>query len=197
MNEQIVGRLGQLLGVAVCLPKLIFIPNDLVGWEFRNGSFLERGWAHGSLAVPGAIETHTLDHRTEDDNRARHVGFFALYDLLIGNDPQWLIEAASQNAYFSHDHGYYLSGAGHWDETYLDAHKDDDVKLGSDPAGLIQADCETLADQLDDLGIEDVVGVLHGLPEDWPVTEKQLTAVAHFVHHRRGQVAQRLRGLVP
>jgi len=51
INEEIVARLGTLIGAAVCEPTLVYMPQQLAGWEFRQGYVVEVGWAHGSLAT--------------------------------------------------------------------------------------------------------------------------------------------------
>jgi hypothetical protein len=62
------------------------------------------------VAVDPAVETRSLEHRADDDNRRRHAGIYALCDWLAGSDMQWLCGVAEDNAYYSHVHGYYLAG---------------------------------------------------------------------------------------
>jgi hypothetical protein len=111
VNEQIVARLGLLIGAPVCVPKLVYMPPPLVGWEFRagQGRLIEEGWAHGSRAVHHTVETHDLASRAKNDNARRHVGIYALYDWCGGSDPQWL-RAGAEEEYHSHDHGHYFPG---------------------------------------------------------------------------------------
>src|SRR5919109_2283208 len=123
VNEQVVGRLGKLVGIGVCEAQLVEITEDLAGWEFAGGKALEPGWAHGSRAVEGAIETNTLDHRADDENASRHAGFVALFDWLGGSDPQWLYSTTDSNRYFSHDHGHYL-GTPEWTIDTLDQRRE-------------------------------------------------------------------------
>jgi len=111
ITEQIVGRLATLIRAPACEVELVRV-DAIAGWEFRPGTARvgEPGWAHGSVAVDPAIETRALEHRIDDDNRRRHAGIYALCDWLAGSDVQWLYGVEEDNAYYSHDHGYYLTG---------------------------------------------------------------------------------------
>jgi HipA-like protein len=193
--EQIVARLGDLLGIAGCRSKLINIPPTLAGWQFHpSGKQLETGWAHGSVPVDPALETRALDHRTDDENAVRQAGFFVLYDWLLGADPQWLIATADENAYHSHDHGYYLGGP-EWSEASLTAALGAPHELGMPGAGLSDVELARLAGELETLSAEQVIQALSGLPLSWPITEDELEAVLEFSMERRQDVADRARSL--
>lgn len=196
VTEQIVGRLATLIGAPVCEVALVEL-DAIVGWEFRPGSgrFVETGWAHGSVALDPAIETRSLDHRTDDDNRRRHGGIYAMCDWLAGSDVQWLYGVDEHNAYYSHDHGYYLTGPD-WTQTSLAAGRDAAYTISIPPDQLDDAELTRLADALDGLTRQDIEGELSKLPGNWPVDDSELDAVADFVDHRRGPVAARLRAIV-
>ena len=130
ITEQIVARFGALIGVAVCEPQLVLL-DGIVGYEFRAGRFVEPGWAHGSLAVQPVLETRALENRSDDDNRVRQAGFFALHDWLAGSDAQWLYDTSSDNMYFSHDHGFYLTGP-NWTVDTLQQATAAEFSLGTD-----------------------------------------------------------------
>lgn len=195
INEQIVARLGQLIGVAVCEPQLTEIPSDLDGWEFRPGHTLQQGYAHCGLAVEGAIETHALEHRADDENAVRQAGFFALHDWLGGADPQWLRSTTDNNACFSHDHGHYLWGPA-WTKDSLEQKVHDAAPLGQDPASLDADEIERLASRLEALSREDIATALANLPEGWPINAEAKEAVVDFAFGRRQAVADRLRAMV-
>jgi hypothetical protein len=195
VTEQIVGRLGTLIGAPVCAVELVQIPAALAGWEFRPGMALIEGWAHGSLAADPVIETHSLDHRAMDDNARRHAGICALHDWLGGADPQWLMRGA-ENEYLSHDHGWYLPPDGpSWTVDTLRAAVDASFQIQTPPAGLDGGELTRLADRLDEITRQDLETELSNIPPDWPVTDEELNAVAKFADSRRGNVAVRLRAL--
>lgn len=195
ITEQIVARLGRLIGTPVCRPELILL-DGVEGFEFRPGHHVEPGWAHGSLAVDPALEVRELRDRTDDDNRRRHAGLFALHDWLAGSDAQWLYDTASDNAYFSHDHGFYLTGPD-WTELSLARQIGADFSLGLDATGLDRDELASLADRLEALSKSQIETEISQLPAGWPVGEGELQAVADFAEARRKSVAQRLRRLVP
>lgn len=194
-TEQIVGRLGALIDAPVCQVQLVSL-DGIVGFEFTSGRSVEAGWAHGSLAVDPALEIRDLANRSEDDNRRRHAGIFALHDWLAGSDVQWLYATNEDNAYYSHDHGFYLNGP-NWTDLSLANAAQSDFGLSMDTAGLDPAELNRLADRLDALTAEEIETAISMIPSTWPVGEGELQAVADFAHARRAAVAARLRGLVP
>lgn len=195
ITEQIVGRLGRLIGVGVCEPQLVLL-DGLAGWEFRAGHFVDPGWAHGSLAVEPVLETRSLDFRPADDNRRRHAGFFALHDWLAGSDAQWLYDTSADNMYFSHDHGFYLAGPA-WTTSSLTSRRGETFVLSLDRAGLDTAEIGRLSDRLDQLTRDEIEVEVFQMPASWPVGDDELTAVTDFADQRRPGAAERLRRLLP
>lgn len=195
MTEQIVGRLAAVIGAPACEVALVEL-DAIAGWEFRPGSgrFVESGWAHGSVAVDPAMETRGLDHRTDDDNRRRHCGIYALCDWLAGSDVQWLYGVAEDNAYYSHDHGYYLTGPD-WTETSLAARRDAPYTLSIPPGQLDVAELSRLADALDGLTRQDIDGELSKMPPDWPVTDSTPWLPSSIIGVAGGCAAARNGGL--
>lgn len=191
-TEQVVGRLGKLIGAGVCDVSLVWIPDDLAGWEYRPGKQLEAGWAHGSRDVEPVTLASQLEHRANDDNRRRHAGYFALYDWLVGADPQWLIRVPSDWMYFSHDHGHYLPGGPNWSIQSLRDHGADEHRLAQDIAGLDGAELHRLADALEAMTEADIAESLEDLPHEW-LSDDELEEVISFASARGGPVADRLR----
>jgi hypothetical protein len=196
VNEQIVGRLGQLIGVATCDVALVRIPEALAGWEFRPGHALEAGWAHGSAAVEGVVETHSLDDRGSNENARRHAGFYALHDWVGGSDPQWLTAGGEDAAYYSHDHGHYFPGGPGWSEATLQQHGTAASVLGIPATGLDAAELDRLADRIDAATEEEIVHIVSNIPAGWPVTDGELERLVDFLLARRGPVAERLRAMM-
>jgi hypothetical protein len=194
-NEQVVARLGLLIGAPVCWPELVRIPAALVGWEFRPGRVLEEGWAHGSLAVQPAVEAHDLMNRALDDNARRHAGVYALFDWLGGSDPQWLT-VGTDLEYHSHDHGHYFPGGPAWTTGSLQQEAATPFVLGQPTTGLDASELERLAVAVEAVSEEEVLSVMAKVPADWPVTDEELEALADFVLDRRSSVAGRLRSYV-
>lgn len=196
VSEQIVGRFAALLSIATCRVELVYIPVELAGWEFRAGAYLAEGWMHGSAAEDPVTESRSLDRRVHDDNARRHAGYFALYDWLFGNDPQWLVKQTADWMYYSHDHGHYFPNCHHWTIASLAANRDTPNPLQSDAAGLDSTSLNDMADGLEALSRSELVNALADLPPDWPVSDADLEAIVDFADHRRGGAASRLRALV-
>ncbi len=199
INEQLVGRLGQVLGAATCEVALIRIPEDLAGWQFCswNSSLqLEPGWAHGSAEVAGAVETRTMRSRISDDNARRHAGLYAIYDWLCGEDPQWLACGSQQDAFFSHDHGSYFPNGPGWTVDSLRRHGLRSHTLPFTPDGLDPEELARLADRLQAITPEELAAVGSSLPATWPVGDDELKALLDFVQDRRRATAERLRAMI-
>jgi len=197
VNEQIVGRLGQAIGVEVCEPMLVEVPADLAGYEYHPGHHLEEGWVHGSRAISGVTEARSLGHHADDENARRHAGFLALHDWLSGGDAQWLVAGDEDNAYYSHDHGHYFAPHGGPNWTAESLAQDAGLATPGFPLAPDQAldasELSRLADALEVLTAEEINSELAKLPSTWPVSDEELDAVAHFADNRRAGVAERLR----
>jgi hypothetical protein len=196
VTEQIVARLGALIGAPVCEGRLVRL-DEIVGWEFRPGSGrpVDAGWAHGSRAIDPGLETRTLAHRTDDDNRSRQAGLYALCDWLLGSDVQWLYALDEDNAYYSHDHGYYLGGPG-WNIESLRARANEPAPLSIPSVGLDPDELNRLAGALEGMTRAMIEDALSGLPADWPVSVGELESLAVVLDGRRAPVAARLRAMV-
>lgn len=177
---------------------MVYIPAGLAGWEYRPGNFLEEGWVHGSLAESPVTETHQLKHRQEDDNRARHASFFAVFDWLWGSDPQWLVKEPASWMYFSHDHGWYLPPSGpNWTVAELSATRNTPHEFASDRTDLDGGELERLAQSLEGLSSDDLADAIALLPREWMATDAELEAVVDFAASRSRPVAARLRAMSP
>ncbi len=196
VTEQIVGRLGSLIGAPVCDCKLISL-DEITGWEIRHGTgrMIEAGYAHGSRAVEPTLETRELKYRSDDDNSRRHCGLYALSDWLYCGDLQWLRATDQENAYYSHDHGFFLTGLD-WTRESLAARGAEQGPITLDPNQLDPGELHRLADVLEGLDSPDIESAISGLPVSWSVSDEELAAVAHFANMRKAPVAARLRALV-
>jgi hypothetical protein len=197
VNEQLVARLGLLIGAPVCRPELVYIPAALVGWEIRPGSgrLLEEGWAHGSQAVDLVVETRDISaNRGADDNRRRQAGIYALHDWCGGSDSQWLM-AGPESEFHSHDHGHYFPGGPAWTIASLQGAAGTSYAIPTPPAGLDATELQQLAAQLEVVSEQDIATVASKIPAGWAVQDDELEALVDFIYDRRPQVAQRLRNL--
>ena len=191
VNEYVVGRLGALIGAPCCDVALIDVP------PAHATAGLSEGVASGSLEVAGATEIKGhLAHRLADDNRRRHAGAFALWDLCFGADPQWLVQAADQHRTWSHDHGHFFPSGPNWSDQSLRDHVNVAHQLGGEVSGLDPDHLETVARNIDDLTSDAIASVMSAVPCAWPVLDAELESLGWFVDGRRADVASRLRSLI-
>lgn len=196
-TEHVVGHAGELIGAPACEVAVVEIPADLVGWEFRPGSHLEAGFAHGSLAVEDAQESRALDFRQRDDNRRRHAGVFALYDWCWGGDDQWLYCETDERKLYSHDHGWYLPEVGpDWSEATLAARVDEPHPAAYPHDDLDAGALGDFADRLEAVSRAELVALLAAVPASWPVPGTDLDALGFFLERRAPAVAGRLRAMI-
>jgi hypothetical protein len=193
VTENIVGRVGALVGAPVCDVAVVRIPSAIAGWEFRPGQRLVEGFAHASRDVPDVIQEGTLLFRADDDNARRHVGIYALYDWCWGGDNQWLYCTTDENRIHSHDHGWYLPDVGNdWTEASLTAQQGTTHELGEDHTGVdVGAVTDAIA-ALRTVTREDLAAILRDVPSSWPATDDELEAVGAFLEDRANDVADRL-----
>jgi hypothetical protein len=197
--EQVVASAGKLIGAPVCHTSLIRIPAALAGTVMRPGyPPLEEGLAHASLALDHAEEKRpNLESRTNDDNKSRHVGVYALYDWCFGNDQQWLYDLDNDHALYSHDHGLYLppAGRGLWTRADLIRQVGEPHELPDPPTELCSEAVKRFALALEAVTRSDLAGILSAIPAGWPVSDQELEALGWFLERRAPEVADRLRGL--
>jgi hypothetical protein len=198
VDEYIVGRVGQAISAPVCEVAVIKIREEHRGWEFRPGAALEPGLSYACREIPDAQEVKgTLSHRALDENRRRHVGIYALWDLCWGSDPQWLHQTTDDERIFSHDHGLYFPNGQGWAEDALTQHVDDPHPWPEDPRDLDPGAIDDVAQRVADLSLAALVPILLSVPAVWPVQNEALEALGWFLEGRANPVADRLRSMKP
>lgn len=198
INEQLVGRLGQLIEVATCEVTLIRLPPELADWEFRRGRKLVPGYAHASVAVPTAIETRSIRHPQDDDNPSRLTGLGVLADWCWAGDHQWLYEPTEENRYFSHDHGHYFPSGPNWTTASLAANDALAKAPGAGHFPMTRTDVvHRIIDRMEQIKAEAIASAFAGLPKSWQVTDDELVAMVEYLDRRRAAVIARLQNAHP
>lgn len=195
INEQIVGRAAALIGAPACGVALIEVTPDVAGWNYHDQLTLELGIAHGSAAVTDGLEQRTLTSGTEDDNRRRHAGIFALWDWCWGGDEQFLYATTDDNRIYSHDHGHFFPGGPNWTVDLLTQSVDVPMPLPRPATDLDVSTLHTLADRLDQIPRSGLQEVLGNIPRAWPISDEELETMGYFLEYRAAGVAVRLRQL--
>ncbi|MBD8023463.1 hypothetical protein [Microbacterium gallinarum] len=194
-NEVIVGEVGELLGAPVRERVLVVVPPAVCAWA----DFPVRGVsgplvAHASHHVTGAVDDDELRYTKRDDNARRQAAMAGLWDLCVGEDPQWLYETSAAYSVWSYDHGlWFTTGEGDWDETILERLIDTDSTIPRLPAGINLDRLVEVADVINQLSPEQLLTVMSAVPVEWGTDDRDLEAMAWFLYSRRRPVAERLR----
>jgi len=194
-NEVIVGALGSRLGAPVrqCVlasvaPGLLLRPDGSRG-PARGPSSV----AHASLHLESALEDDDLTYTRRDDNSRRQVWIMALWDLCLGQDPQWLYDSSEDYTIWSYDHGlWFWSGEGDWDPAMLRRSVLEDSTYAPRPHGLDRSTVAEVAEALADLTRNDLLKVVSAVPIEWGIPDVDLEHLAWFLYERREMVADRL-----
>ena len=194
INEFVVSRVGQLIGAAVCRVELVEPAPELLGTQLPFGQTIASGIASGSQDIGGAEERRVLDRRTDDTNRKRHVGMYAIYDWCWGVDAQYLYRVGGDWEVHSHDHGNFFSGPS-WTEGDLLARVNMPHELGTARSGLDSAAKEEVADAIEAVTTMDIEAILRQVPASWGATDRELEALGWFLDSRTAAVATRIRHL--
>ncbi|WP_372719370.1 hypothetical protein [Novipirellula sp.] len=196
-TEQLVAGMGRLIDAPVCKTRLMTIPQDFHGEVLDNGTVLESGIVHASHDVGNCAfdKWYEPQYRPQDDNRRRHAGYFALFDWCWGDDMQWLYDLEDDRKTYSHDHGHFLPGSPDWTVETLLQSAQDSHELSADGDGLDDNELSRLAERLESLTIEEIAGVIRGIPAAWPVSDEELETAGAFFDFRRIPAAGRLRAL--
>lgn len=195
--EQVIARVGLVLGASVVQPYLVQIPVGMKLPTMSNGRVAQPGIAHATRSYAACFEEKTPPgRRTEDDNKRRQVGIYALIDLARGADFQYLYDSQNNNAIVSHDHGLYACCTGTMEVAAMIANVAVPVPPpGGDTLGLDAAEVIRVADRLGALAQSEIGDILNLVPSTWPVSDDQLGTLGWFLHQRAGGVASRLRAM--
>ena len=199
VNEQIVARCGDLIGAPMCEVAIVEVPDALAG--DLHGIRIEPGLAHGSRDVPLTVNERRLAHRTRDDNYRRHVGVYALHDWCWGRDSQWLYALEDDHKTYSHDHGHFFPDGPDWNRNIERTLEQINVphelwkEISASVAGIDAAEVRRMSERLSGVRSDELVGILSGIPESWPVSDADLEHIGFFLESRAPQVAKRLLAL--
>lgn len=190
INDQIVARLGHLIGAAVCEVKIVRIPEAMAGTVISGGRTLDASLVHGSRHLDGAEFNRLCPYKDRDDNRHRIATLEALYDWCCGGDDQWLFATEMDYTVYSHDHGHYFRHT--WTPESLMAIGQQEFRSRAGNDGLSAESLCQAAAQIRAIEPEQIRDVISRVPSTWDVTDQELNAVGRLVDARRGPVADRL-----
>ncbi len=197
VNEVIVEEVGRLIGAPVRHRELSRIPASLTSW----GSFpVPRSdtdlIAHASLHLPNAIDSDDLTYTRRGQNARRQASMMVLWDLCVGEDPQWLYDASDGYAIWSYDHGlWFTTGEGDWTPQVLIDLVDTVATYPNVPRGISAPALLETADRVERLTPEQLLGAMSAVPVEWLPERFDLEVMAWFLYRRAPAVAERARSL--
>ncbi len=191
INEQIVARLGLLLGAPITEVQIVDLAK-LIEVE-RNLAHLSSGTAHGSLFVPNCFDSRDLLATSDDMNRPRLALLAVLYGWTEASDRQFLFSNTRPRLIYSVDHGHFFPNSPDW--TVEDILETDNVQLDAflfrecnfTPIEINQS-LDALA-QIDEEAVVKIVGVP---PVEWGITiEERVMMVEYLIRRQRNLLALR------
>ncbi len=190
--ERIVTNIGRVIGAPVRPIALVEIPPAL-DHAYAPGYRLRPGLAHGSLDVGQCkVVDDWAGISGRDGNRTRVAYLSALWDLCLGNDPQWLAEFAADAAVWSYDHGFWFAGEVDWN---IESMRRVAVTPWVAPS-IEMASCEALnraAAAVESLTLHELTRIALDVPRGWGASAEELSSVAGILFERARGVADRLR----
>jgi hypothetical protein len=187
-TEQVVARLGQLIGAPVPEVRLVNVTAELLAPLNLDigGGVAESGLHHGSCWAEGFSDRMNLD-RYPDRNREKYAALRLLYSWLVcTGDHQVIYRDAEPHDVLSVDHGMFLPGSTGWTALSLRSFTDD---VQPDQAfvalNLTEDEHAPTLDKLGTVSPEAIADVAAAPPAEWGISRDDREAFAGFVERRR------------
>jgi len=183
-TEQVVGRLGQLLGAPTVQPARVLCPQELLSNFVETGNRVA-GLGHASRFLDRRQLREDRGQPLQPvtkKNREDHARLGVLYGWIGAGDHQVLRDTQTDEI-FSHDHGLFLPGGGNWGKTNLIAGTPlvpDPWFLDPDPSNVIEASMQIKA-----LTDAQIAGAIAYVDASWGVGDDDLIALANYLSARR------------
>ena len=182
--EQVVGRIGTLIGAPVPDVRHVDVPQDLVNAE-PEMSHMTCGLAHGSRTIPNTSDKLGVQTAGSQRNREAYSALGVLYGWTVAGDPQLIRTMDAAQDVYSVDHGYFFPGGPNWNAGSLggrEAARPDQQFLvnGAEPNKVDEAIVRAK-------GVTDaqLAGLIGSSCPAWGVPLTDLVALAKFLSHRR------------
>jgi len=190
VNEQIVARLGLLLGAPIPETKIVEIPDELIKLE-KNLAHITAGTAHGSLYLRDTYFDRCLIATSEDVNRPRLAVLAVLYGWTYANDQQYLFTNTPPRLIYSIDHGHFFPNSPNW--TATDLANAQDARLDR----VLQSECyfrpseiNPVLDALEKINGFDILDAVAYPPSEWGITIDERIIMIEFLRKRQIQLTQ-------
>lgn len=191
-TDQVVGRLGGMMGAPVPLVTLVELPADLVHRDRRLQHFIP-GPAHACREVPNVRNWAGLQF--VDANRERFSDLAVLYGWCSSFDEQYLYEMQPPHLVYSADHGHFLPGGPDWTRRSLRGDASSPIPevhiLGG--CGLSREMLTLSVSKLRGINDADLASVVALPPRGWGIPVSDRIEVGMFLSRRRTQMIRAFR----
>lgn len=195
VTDQIVGRVGMVIGAPVANVVLVNVPNVLTENEpalydaTDGGTVFEPGLGHGSEEIYRCEDRHDVMTYGHGENRDRFALLAVLYGLFQASDHQYLYERQAPRRAWSVDHGRFLPGGHEWTRETLRAARpaelDETIMYGAD---VSDARLRRAASSLRLLTDERIAQAVAAPPKCWGVSFLDRVALAMYLATRRDRL---------
>jgi hypothetical protein len=187
VNDRIVAKLGQALGAPVGQPKLVEIPAELIKIELRLSHF-SPGIAHGTLFIPGCIDSIELIATSESNNRSRMCLLAVLYSWVFANDQQFLFNNHPPRLVHSVDHGHFFPGGPNWEIADLQNASQATLDPYFSICNFTKAELEQACCTLEAVSEESIVEAVASPPDTWGLTIKEQVELVGYLFRRKQEL---------
>ena len=194
-TEQIVPRLGQLVGARVPEASLIQLQEDMIDFlEEKKAGGLDinftpaPGLHHGSMWAFRYSDREGV--RGDEYLRESHAALQVLYSWIgCEGDHQVIYSEEPPHEVLSVDHSMFFPGGLGWTPETL-KERATSVTRDSffDPAGIDSSHRQAALDRLEALSVQDLARAVAAPPEEWGVTVEERIAIVEYLFVRRDLV---------
>lgn len=193
VNEQIVGRLGQVIGAPVPEISFVSLPEplaaDLRGKALAPGDSLARvtqGLFHGLEFIPDCSDRVWIQSVDEPANLPRFAALAVMYGWFPAGDQQLIYANTKPHLVYSVDHGHFFAGGPDWTVGSLGTASS--AGCHPDLWAIAQLDDVTRTDALNRLLActpEEVARCVAAPPLDCHINVAERIAVAEYLWKRK------------
>ncbi len=187
-NDQLVARLGTLIGAPVGRPSIVEVSQALINGNPELSHF-HAGDAHGTRLITGCTDRIDNIAVDEKENIPRFASLSILFGWMQGADVQFIYSTSSPKLVHSVDHGHFFPNGPPWTPALL---------LSAAPAtpyapmitaaNLTQADLAAPLDALAGIEEDQIANEVLSLPLTWGVDESAREAMLKYLLTRRTQL---------
>jgi len=184
VNEQVVGRLGHLIGAPIPAIKIVNVPAELIAGNSAEISHVRPGLAHGSALQNNCTDKEGLGRTDVPENEKRFAALAVLYGWTHAGDRQLIYCLDKPQLVWSVDHGHFFPGGPNWSVPSLQgvgaASVFPELAAVCEPESI-----EEVISVLSTVKLEDIAAAVAAPPDTWAVTIEERKELAILLENRR------------